>query len=108
MRAKTATGRIPTRRGDRIGTPGNTRHFTVAVADCGSAFSACPPFSIVATQVVRTFPTCCKLADSTSAAAMSSGSAANFAIASPSGPDVTFADSLKLPIVQLFHVTGKR
>ena len=33
--------------------PGMIRQFTVAFAVCGSAFSACPPCSIVATQVVR-------------------------------------------------------
>ena len=45
---------------DRIsatGTPGKMRQFTVAVADWGSAFSACPARSIVATHVVRVMPT---------------------------------------------------
>src|SRR5258708_40248380 len=32
---------------------GMTRQFTVAAASCGNAFDACPPSSIVATQVVR-------------------------------------------------------
>ena len=32
---------------------GSTRQFTVARADCGSAFSACPALTIVATHVVR-------------------------------------------------------
>lgn len=31
---------------------GRMRQFTVALADCGRAFSACPPESWVATQVV--------------------------------------------------------
>ena len=38
-------------------TPGKIRQLTVAVADCGSAFSAWPACSIVATQVVRVLPT---------------------------------------------------
>src|SRR5690242_21131174 len=32
---------------------GSTRQLTLAAASCGSAFNACPPSSIVATQVVR-------------------------------------------------------
>ena len=40
-------------RTESIGTFGNTRQFTSAVAVCGSALSACPPLSRVATQVVR-------------------------------------------------------
>src|ERR1039458_4845698 len=32
---------------------GRTRQFTFAAASCGSALRACPPSSIVATQVVR-------------------------------------------------------
>jgi hypothetical protein len=38
-------------------TPGKILQFTVAVADCGSAFSACPASSMVTTQVVRVVPT---------------------------------------------------
>ena len=33
--------------------PGSMRQFTTACALCGSAFSACPPWSCVATHVVR-------------------------------------------------------
>src|SRR6266853_4758464 len=35
------------------GVPGSIRQLTVALADCGNAFSACPPASSVATHVVR-------------------------------------------------------
>ena len=35
------------------GSPGRIRQFTVARADWGSAFSACPASIMVATQVVR-------------------------------------------------------
>ena len=34
-------------------TPGMIRQLTLAIASCGSAFTAWPPSSIVATQVVR-------------------------------------------------------
>ena len=34
-------------------SPGSIRQFTLARAVWGSAFKACPPWSIVATQVVR-------------------------------------------------------
>src|SRR5258706_4150795 len=37
------------------GVPGSIRQLTVALADCGNAFSACPPASSVATQVVRSW-----------------------------------------------------
>src|SRR6478672_2548874 len=40
-------------RTESIGTLGNTRQLTSAVAVCGSALSAWPPLSLVATQVVR-------------------------------------------------------
>src|SRR5262249_3947678 len=36
-----------------IGSPGRTRQLTVALALCGSALTACPPWICVATQVVR-------------------------------------------------------
>src|SRR5437762_4658374 len=36
-----------------IGSPGRTRQLTVALARCGRAFTACPPWIWVATQVVR-------------------------------------------------------
>src|SRR5262249_6837821 len=36
-----------------IESSGRTRQLTVAAASCGSALIACPPSSIVATQVVR-------------------------------------------------------
>ena len=45
------------RRTSSIFTPGKMRQLTLAVADCGSAFCACPPSSMVATQVVRVWPT---------------------------------------------------
>src|SRR6185437_3458842 len=38
-------------------TPGKIRQLMFAVARCGNAFNACPPSSIVATQVVRIWPT---------------------------------------------------
>ena len=37
------------------GVPGSIRQLTVALALCGSAFSACPPASSVATHVVRSW-----------------------------------------------------
>jgi hypothetical protein len=45
------------RRTSSIFTPGKMRQLTFAEADCGSAFCACPPASMVATQVVRIWPT---------------------------------------------------
>ena len=36
-----------------VESPGSRRQFTLAAASCGSALRACPPSSIVATQVVR-------------------------------------------------------
>ena len=37
--------------------PGKMRQLTLALAFCGSALVACPPLIIVATQVVRSWPT---------------------------------------------------
>src|SRR5690242_21921127 len=48
-----ASTRMIVLRTESIGTFGNTRQFTSAVAVCGSALSACPPERRVATQVVR-------------------------------------------------------
>ena len=47
----------------------------------GKALSACPPASIVATQVVRVRPTIAGFFASTAAASASPGFAANFAMA---------------------------
>jgi hypothetical protein len=39
------------------GVPGKMRQLTLALTFCGSALVACPPLIIVATQVVRSWPT---------------------------------------------------
>ena len=48
-----ATTRLSVASTSSGGSPGKIRQFTVARARCGNAFSACPPSSMVATQVVR-------------------------------------------------------
>ena len=50
---ESATTRSSVRRTASGASPGRIRQFTTALARCGSAFSACPPSSIVATHVVR-------------------------------------------------------
>jgi hypothetical protein len=91
-----------------IFTPGKMRQFTLAEADCGSAFSACPPLSMVATQVVHNFPACVGLRAITSTADPSRGLAENRRIASPSSPGVVAPASLNAASVVSFHITGKR
>ena len=90
-----------------IFTPGKMRQFTLATALCGKAFWACPPSSMVATQVVRVWPTYDGLAASAAAAASSFGLAANFAMAWPSSPGVVLLDARKPAMVVSFHMTGK-
>ncbi len=68
--------------------PGKIRQLTVAVADWGSAFSAWPPASMVATQVVRILPTNAGTFEISAAAAALPGSAAKRVMAAPSGPAV--------------------
>ena len=71
--------------------PGQIRQFTVATADWGRAFSACPARSMVATQVVRVTPTSSGSFQSTSWAHSSEGSAANRRMASDTSPSSSSA-----------------
>ena len=91
-------------RSSRPGRCGNSRWRPRSAA---SAFWACPPSSMVATQVVRVWPTYDGLAASAAAAASSFGLAANFAMACPSSPGVVLLDARKLAMVVSFHMTGK-
>ena len=63
--------------------PGKIRQFTTAVTARGSAFSACPPDSMVGMQVVPSVPTYWGCARSVAIASASVGSATTRAIASP-------------------------
>ena len=51
--AVSATTLVNVRCTSSCAVPGSIRQLIVALADCGSAFSACPPASSVATHVVR-------------------------------------------------------
>jgi len=62
----------------------------------------------VGMQVVRVSPTYDGFSYRTLAATSSPGFAAKRFIASPSAPGVTVPEARKLPIVQSFHITGKR
>ncbi len=90
------------------GTPGKIRQLTMAFAFCGKAFSACPPSSIVATQVVRVVPTNSGDFDSVSAAAASAGSAANRRNASPTSPGWACPTAPRYARVRSLAITGKR
>ncbi len=69
------------------GVPGSMRQLTVALADCGNAFSACPPASSVATQVVRSWALYSGLAsESRRIAAVSGGVWARAAMSVASWP----------------------
>src|SRR3569623_1150128 len=72
-------------------SPGKIRQLMLAVALCGSAFSACPALSRVATHVVRSVE-CIALSMLTSlSAAASSGLASKVVIASATGVGVVGA-----------------
>src|SRR5438270_2273191 len=65
-------------------SPGRMRQLTVAVARCGSAFSACPPAIIVGTQVVR--KSALKRADSESLAIAGGPPPGSFKVSRPVWP----------------------
>src|SRR3546814_13031859 len=62
------------------------RQLTLAVARWGRALGACPASTIVATQVVRTWPMNSGRVEMRSAAAVSAGSLAKRDIAAPISP----------------------
>jgi hypothetical protein len=91
-----------------IATPGKMRQLMFAVADCGSAFFAWPPRSMVATHVVRVRPICEVSLVRRSTADSSRGFAAKSVIALPSSPGATLPSARNSASVVSFHIVGKR
>jgi hypothetical protein len=90
-----------------IGSPGSTRQLTVARAVCGSALSACPASSLVATQVVRSCALYIGLADNRAAAATSGGSLATARMSAAIAESSSAAERWKKARVVSFSFSGK-
>jgi hypothetical protein len=86
---------------------GIRRHWIVALARWGRAFSACPPEIRVATQVVRSsaFPRAVR--ESRAAAAGSGTGPATASMSALPGPGSRAAKALKLARVVSVRITGK-